>query len=328
GDPFALVSQDSLFAFLQDLTAIQPYSGWRNSATEGEVEALDYVTARLGELEYLHSLGPELERQSFHVFLATELWETRIHLTVDGQEIEVPADSLRGPRDDVTQALRFDSDGTLNDSNRDPAVVEGAVVLVRSADEISALGQGDVRDKIVFLDYAAIDRTVQGRRQATQTASDLLSKGPAGLVLITSFSNQPNESHGAFVGDVSVMNHVETSPAPPTLYARLEDLSPAGIESWDDLARIETARLTWDADVFSPGDSGNLAVRIPGKDPSRAVILGAHIDSPNSPGAMDDGSGSVVLLEVARVLNAARVQPPTDLYLVWFGSEELGAYGS
>jgi hypothetical protein len=43
---------------------------------------------------------------------------------------------------------------------------------------------------------------------------------------------------------------------------------------------------------------------------------------------MDDGSGSVVLLEVARVLDAAQVQPPTDLYLVWFGSEELGLYGS
>jgi hypothetical protein len=43
---------------------------------------------------------------------------------------------------------------------------------------------------------------------------------------------------------------------------------------------------------------------------------------------MDDGSGSAVLLEVARVLNEARIQPPVDLTLAWFGSEELGAYGS
>ena len=64
------------------------------------------------------------------------------------------------------------------------------------------------------------------------------------------------------------------------------------------------------------------------------MILGAHIDTPNSPGAMDDGSGSAILLEIARVLNDAHVlndalmRPPVDLYLVWFGSEELGAYGS
>jgi hypothetical protein len=315
-------------AFLEDLTAIQPYSGWRNSATQGEAEALDYVEERLGEFEYLQELGLELERQSFHVFLGTELWETRLHLTVDGQKVEVPADGLRGDRDDIAQALRFDSDGVLNDAERDPVVVEGPVVLVRYAEEIEALSPTDLKDKVVFVDYAAIDRVLLGKERAVRVASNLLAKEMAGLVLITRFSNQPKESHGSFVGDVSALNQVETSPAPPTLYVRLEDLAPAGIVTWDDLARIEAARLTWDADAFSPGTSGNLVVRIPGADPSRAVILGAHIDSPNSPGAMDDGSGSAVLLEVARVLDAAQIQPAVDLYLVWFGSEELGLYGS
>ena len=328
GDPFDLISQENLFAFMKDLTGIQPYSGWRNSATQGEAEALDYVAERLGEFEYLHSLGLELERQSFHVFLATELWETQLHLTVNGQEIEVDADGLRGPRDDIAQALRFDSDGALNDSTHDPAVVAGPVILVRSTDEIRALRQADVRDKIVFLDYAVIDRALLGKERTIGIASDLLAKEPAGLVLVTQFSNQPGESHGSFVGDLSALSWVETSVAPPTLYVRLEDMTPAGIESWDDLAQVEAARLTWDADVFSPGNSGNMVARIPGTDPSRAVILGAHIDSPNGPGAMDDGSGSVMLLEVARVLDVARFQPATDLYLVWFGSEELGLYGS
>jgi len=328
GDPYTLISQESLFAFMEDLTAIQPYSGWRNSATEGEAEALDYVARRLGELEYLGDLGLELERQSFHVFLATELWETRLHLLVNGQEVEVPADGLRGPRDDIAQALRFDSDGTLNDTMRNPVVVEGSTVLVRSDGEIRRLDRSDVQGKIVFLDYAVVDRSLLGTDRAVEIAWELLDKEPAGLVLMTQFSNQQGESHGFGVGDVSALNWVETGSAPPTLYVRLEDLAPAGITTWDDLQQIETARLVWDADVFSPGTSGNLVARIPGADPSQAVILGAHIDSPNSPGAMDDGSGSVVLLEVARVLDAARTQPATDLYLVWFGSEELGLYGS
>ena len=328
-DPFDLISQASLFGYLEDLTAIQSYSGWRNSASEGEAEAQDYVARILGEHPYLRGLGLEFERQDFRVFLGTELWDTRLHLTMDGQEIEVPADGLRGPRDDVAQALRFDSDGALNDSARDPVVVEGPVVLVRSAGEVNALSRDEVQGKVVFLDYAAIDRIVQGSAQkGIQVAWELLEKEPAGLVLVTTFSNQVGESHGAFVGDLSALNWVGTGAAPPTLYVRLEDLGPAGIETWEDLARIEKARLTWDADVFSPATSGNLIARIPGADPSRAMILSAHIDSPNSPGAMDDGSGSVILMEMARVLEAARTQPPTDLYLVWFGSEELGLYGA
>jgi len=335
-DPFALISQESLFASLEDLTGIQPYSGWRNSATQGEAEALDYVAERLSEFEYLQELGLDLERQSFHVFLGAELWDTRLHLTVDGQEVEVPADGLRGPRDDIAQALRFDSDGTLNDETRNPVIVEAPAVLIRSAREIRALSQADLRGQVVFLDYAVVDRVLLGKERATGIASDLLAKEPVGLVLVTRFSNQPNESHGSFVGDVSAFNQVETSSAAPILHVRLEDLAPAGITSWDDLARVEAARLTWDADVFSPATSGNLVARIPsaslraspGADPSQAVILGAHIDSPNNPGAMDDGSGSAVLLEVARVLNAAQVQPAAELYLVWFGSEELGLYGS
>jgi hypothetical protein len=314
---------------MEDLTAIQPYSGWRNSATEGEAEAIEYVASRLSELAFLHDLGMELDRQEFNVFMATELWDTRLGLTVDGQDVEVPADGLRGPRDDVYQALRFDSDGSLNDSDRNPVVVSGPVEIVRSEREIRELAPSDLAGKIVFLDYAVVDRVVQGgMNNAVGIAWELMEKEPAGLVLITSFSNVPGESHGTFVSDVGALNWVATDAAPPTLYARLEDLAPAGIESWEDLERVESAELTWDADLFSPARSGNLVARVPGRDSTRAIILGAHIDSPNSPGAMDDGSGSVILLEVARVLNEARTQPPTDLYLVWFGSEELGLYGS
>jgi hypothetical protein len=304
-EPFDLISQDSLFATIADLTAIQPYSGWRTSASQGEKEALDYLEEALGQFAFLRGLGLELQRESFHVFLGTELWETRLHLVVDGQAVEVPADGLQGHGDGIAQSLRADSDGQLNDATRNPVVVEGPAVLVRSAEELDALSAADLAGKVVLLDYAAIDGVVLGWQPAVQVAARLVAKQPAGLVLVTQFSDQAGESHGAFVGGGSVLNWVATGPAVPTLYARLEDLGPAGVEGRDDLL-----------------------ARIPGTDPRQAVILGAHIDSPNSPGAMDDGSGSAVLLEVARVLDAAGSQPATDLYLVWFGSEELGLYGS
>jgi hypothetical protein len=305
GDPFDLLSLESLLSFLQDLTAIQPYSGWRNSATEGEAQALDYVAATLGDYAYLQDLGLELERQSFPVYLATELWETRLELTVGGQQVEVPADGSRGPRDDADQARRFDSDGVLNDARRDPVVATGDAIVVRSPAEIERLTPDQLRGKVVFLDYKVIDGSLMDTSVTVEWAWQLLDKEPAGVVLVTQFSNTPGESHGAFVADSNSFDWVE-GPAPrPVLYVRLEDLAAAGIAGWDDLARIEAARLTWDADVFLPGTSHNLIARIPGQDPSRAVIL-----------------------EVARVLDAARVQPPVDLYLSWFGSEELGLYGA
>ncbi len=328
GDPFSIVSLENLYAILEDLTAIQPYSGWRNSASEGEAGGLDYVAGRLGELDYLATLGMAQERQTFRVPTATDMWETRLNLTVGGQEIEVPADGLRGNRDDAALARQVDSDGVLNDSNRDPVVVEGPVVVVESKDELEALTPADVKGKIVFLDFAVIDRSLLGTDATVSLAWGLAEKGPAGVVVVTRFSNVPGESHGTFVGDGCAFTWVRVEPLPPMLYVRLEDMAPAGIEDWDDMAQIEAARLTYDVDVFAPGSSGNLVAHIPGADSSQAVILGAHIDSPNAPGALDDGSGSAILLEVARVLDAAQVQPPNDLYLVWFGSEELSLFGA
>ncbi len=327
-DPFDLISLDALYGVLEDLTAIQPYSGWRNSASEGEAEGLDYVAGKLDRMSYLVDLGMEQERQTFRLPTGTDLWETRLQVTVGGQEVEVPADGLRGNRDYAQLARQVDSDGVLNDSDRDPVVVEGPVVVIRTTGELEALTPADVKGKVVFLDYAVIDRSLMSTNDAVTLAWRLAEKGPAGVVLVTRFSNVPGESHGAFVGDGCAFTWVEVEPLPPVLYARVEDMAQAGIESMDDLERIEAARLTWDADVFAPGTSGNLVARIPGADPSQAMILGAHIDSPNAPGALDDGSGSAILLEVARILDAAQLQPPTDLYLVWFGSEEPSLFGA
>ncbi len=316
-----------MLSALEELTAIQPYSGWRNSATTGEAEALDYLTRRLEGLAYLRSLGMELERQHFHVFLATELWETRLYLTLEGKESEVPATGMRGEREDVTRALWFDSDGALNDQVRNPLVAGGKIVPIRSPGELEALSSAKVRGRIAFVNYEVVDLAVRGQ-EAALAASRLLALEPAGVVLVTRFSNRPGESHGTFAGEGGAMAQAKRQATVPILHVRLEDMAAAGIADWDDLARVESARMVWDADVLSPASSGNLIARIPGMDTTHAVILGAHVDSPNSPGALDDGSGSVILLEIARVLDAARLQPPVDLYLAWFGSEELGLYGS
>ena len=311
-----------MFAHIEALASLQPYSGWRNSATQGESEALDYVAGVLSGFTGLQDLGLEVERQGFHVFVATEIWESRLFLTLDGQETEVPANAVSGHRSNVGQALRFDSDGALNDADRDPVEVSGPALVLRSAKDIRNLAQEDAVGRIAFLDFDVIDPMATDPRLGAELATSLIQEQVAGLVLVVS------GGHGESAQDGTLLEDLAQTEGVPMLNVRLEDLAPAGITSWEELGRVDTVRLIWDTDVFSPGESGNLVARIPGADPSRAVILGAHIDSANTPGAGDNALNCAVLLEVARVLDAAAMQPPVDLYLVWFGSEELGFFGS
>ncbi|KLU67875.1 aminopeptidase YwaD precursor [Desulfosporosinus acididurans] len=74
-------------------------------------------------------------------------------------------------------------------------------------------------------------------------------------------------------------------------------------------------------------NSQNIIAELPGTLPD-TVVLGAHYDTAamNVPGAVDNGSGVGVLLELARVLSK---EPHEKTYqLVFFGAEENGLVGS
>jgi hypothetical protein len=327
-DPFAQITVDGLLDTLTDLTAIGTHNGWRHSTTRGEREAIAWLEHQLAHMSFLRVLGLELERQHFRTYLGIEFHQTRVHIRFGDDLIEVPADAPPGHRDRIDLALRFDSDGSLNDSRPDPVVVEGPPVVVRTVANIDALTRDDVAGRIVLLDYGLIDRVVNDFDVAVERAWRVAELQPAGIVMVTSYSNRRGLSHGSFASDLSAFTWVEVDPLPPVLLVRLEDLAVADVDSWNDLGDLPSLRLTWDVDLFSPGNSSLLMARIPGRDPSRAVILGAHIDSSNTPGALDNGSGSAALVEVARALDRSRTIPPVDLQLVWFGSHERGMYGS
>lgn len=323
--PHDWVSQDSLFVNLESLTAIRPYAGWRNSASEGEKLAMDLVQTRLESMRHLVSRGLAIERQPFHTFSGTDFRDTRVELVVDGVAIEVPAFGISGHRDHLNRALLFDSDGAVNDSEPNPVVVDAPSIVVRT--EADLLSLSNLEGRVVIVDFALIDRSILGWDLAWTRARTILDLNPSGIVPVTTFSNENGESHGTFAADLPVWSAFDDT-LPPILTVRLEDLGPAQIFGWGDFGRVERVCMTWDMDVFSPGYSENLMARIPGVDHSRAVIVGAHIDSPNNPGGIDDGSGSVVVLEVAEALEIAKAIPPVDLYLVWYGSHERGLYGS
>ncbi|MFZ0859363.1 MAG: M20/M25/M40 family metallo-hydrolase [Candidatus Sulfotelmatobacter sp.] len=73
---------------------------------------------------------------------------------------------------------------------------------------------------------------------------------------------------------------------------------------------------------------------IPGTDPKlkeEVVMVGGHLDSwASATGATDNGAGTVVAMEVMRILNALHVQPRRTIRVgLWTGEEqgEFGSYG-
>ncbi|KIJ55747.1 hypothetical protein M422DRAFT_24273 [Sphaerobolus stellatus SS14] len=80
----------------------------------------------------------------------------------------------------------------------------------------------------------------------------------------------------------------------------------------------------------------SIILRIKGtSQPGQKVIIGAHLDSASlagplepAPGAEDDGSGTIVVLEALRVLLESGFRPNRTVEFHWYAAEEGGLLGS
>lgn len=103
--------------------------------------------------------------------------------------------------------------------------------------------------------------------------------------------------------------------------------------------RLRVEYHAFDTEIYGqPAHLKNVVAILPGTNPTgeeRYLIVGAHYDSRNldnrdpvgfAPGANDDGSGTVALLELARVLSPYDFE--ATLAFVEFAGEEQGLFGS
>lgn len=74
----------------------------------------------------------------------------------------------------------------------------------------------------------------------------------------------------------------------------------------------------------------NIFAEIPGSDPRAGYVMaGAHLDSwAAADGATDNGAGSAVVMEAARILAATGVRPKRTIRFVLWAGEEQGLLGS
>ncbi|MBC7545966.1 MAG: M28 family peptidase [Candidatus Sericytochromatia bacterium] len=72
----------------------------------------------------------------------------------------------------------------------------------------------------------------------------------------------------------------------------------------------------------------NLMVRLPATTPTDEwIVVGAHMDSVKNAGANDNGTGTVSVLEIARLMRQVENRKVNVLF-AWFDEEELGLIGS
>ena len=107
-------------------------------------------------------------------------------------------------------------------------------------------------------------------------------------------------------------------------------------EDYRRLARLATqgdVTLTITSQVkFDDSDPNgyNVLADLPGSDAKAGYVMaGAHLDSwVAADGAADNGAGSAVVMEAARILAALKVKPKRTIRFALWSGEEQGLYGS
>jgi len=99
------------------------------------------------------------------------------------------------------------------------------------------------------------------------------------------------------------------------------------------LAKVGEVKLELNSNVhFDDHDRNayNVVAEIPGTDPKAGYVMaGAHLDSwVAGDGAADNGAGSVVVMEAARILSSLGVKPKRTIRFALWAGEEQGLYGS
>ena len=111
------------------------------------------------------------------------------------------------------------------------------------------------------------------------------------------------------------------------------------IENYGRVYRLLKANvpvtIEMDVDTEFTGDHEHgfdTVAEIPGTDPKlkdEVVMVGGHLDSwASATGATDNGAGTVVAMEVMRILNTLKVQPRRTIRVALWTGEEQGLFGS
>ena len=214
----------------------------------------------------------------------------------------------------------------LGHSGATPAAgITAEVVGFDSLEAFKAAPDAKVRGKIVFVSHfmhAAQDGSGYGyygpvRREAPRVGA---AKGALAVVirsLGTDYHRNPHTGLTSWEGATPIPCAALSIPDAENLQRMLERGKPV------------TMRLVLTPRFVGEQASGNVVAEVPGTDPRAGIILiGGHLDSWDlGTGAIDDAAGVAITAAAAkRIMDSGR--PRRTIRVVWFGSEEVGGFGS
>jgi carboxypeptidase Q len=137
------------------------------------------------------------------------------------------------------------------------------------------------------------------------------------------------DDNGAALGRTPY--HRETAVPFPVVVTQIESYGRV----FRLLANHVPVSLEMDVETKVTGDHEHgfdTVAEIPGTDPAlkeQVVMVGGHLDSwISGTGATDNGAGSIVAMEVMRILNALKVKPRRTIRIALWTGEEGGLFGS
>ena len=193
------------------------------------------------------------------------------------------------------------------------------VVVVGSFDELDQLG-ATVKGKIVLFDvpWKGYGHTVVYRHDGAAKAA---RHGAVGALVRSVGPVSLDTPH------TGVMEYDSAFPKIPTASVTLE----AATQMRRMQARGERIRMKLEmgAKTLPDAPSANVVGEIRGTGkPEEVIILSGHLDSWDvGQGAQDDGAGSMIALEAARLIQALSLKPRRTIRVVLYTNEENGLRG-
>ena len=128
------------------------------------------------------------------------------------------------------------------------------------------------------------------------------------------------EGYDFGVNDTPALPGVEIAAEDYRRLARLAKTGPAPVLEINSDVRFD------DSDV----NAYNILADIPGSDPKAGYVMaGAHLDSwVAGDGAADNGAGSAMIMEAARILKSLGIKPKRTIRFALWSGEEQGLFGS
>jgi hypothetical protein len=198
--------------------------------------------------------------------------------------------------------------------------IAAPVVVVRSFEELNALGRERVEGRIVAFapDWEGYGRTVRYRSSGASAAAKL---GAAAVLVRSATGRSIASPH------TGMLSYEPGVPKIPAAAVTVEDAE--WFRRMAAAGEAITVSLSMEARLEGEADSANVIAEIRGREkPDEVVVMGGHIDSWDvGQGAHDDGCACMAAWEALTILKDLGLRPRRTLRVTLWTSEENSGNG-